>query len=119
MKIENIDKNQFLEIDFLYEFDWYKTYNITWKNNFFSGKSTICFNNEKFNNFKNNILKLKVLEIIKIFDNDSDWYIEIKKLDWLWHYNIYYQIWWEYQDNYCKLILNTDLIWITKFIKDI
>ena len=117
MKIENINKNQFIELKYKYDFDWYTTYDISWKNNSFSGKSVICLNDSLFINFKNDISNLDVWNQIKINDNDSDSYIEVKKIDNLWHYEIVYQIWGSHQDNYCKLILNTDNIGVINILK--
>ena len=79
MKIENINKNQFFELNYKYDFDWYTTYDISWRNKFFSGASTICINNKLFIDFKNNINELSIWEYTKISDNDSDSYIKVKK----------------------------------------
>ncbi len=116
MKIDNIEKKQYFELIEKYVVDGYTTYEISGKNNFFSGKSTICLSNSKITDFKKKLKDLFVWREIQIDDNDSDAYIKIKKSDDLWHYDIIYQIWWSHQDNFSKLILNTDQIGIKKIL---
>ena len=115
MKIENKDKNQYLELIYKYDFDWYVTYDFLGRNSKFSWWSTICFNSDLYNKFYNKLLNLNVWEDVKISDNDSDSYLRVNKLNNLWHYVIEYQLWWTHQENYCKLILNTDDWWIQAF----
>ncbi len=116
MKIENREKEQYLKLTFKYEFDEYITYTISGKNHHFSGISNFCFNKKIFNEFINHLIHLTPWNSVKIQDNDSDGFICIEKIDTLWHYTINYQIWWSHQDNYCKLILNTDFNGITNFV---
>ena len=115
MKIENFDLDQYLELVFKYEFDWYITYNFLGKNNEFTWKTTICFSQKLLIDFVNNIKKLDIWNYAEINDNDSDSFIKVTKNTNKWHFTIIYQLGWSHQDNFCRLILNTDSIWISKF----
>ncbi len=115
MKIENFDWNQYLILDFKYDYDWYRTYDISWRNKYFLWKSTFCISWDDLNQFKNSLFNLVLNESVKIQDNDSDWYIVVKKMDNLWHFQIFLQIWWSYEDNYVKIKIDTDNIGIEKF----
>ena len=115
MKIENYDRNQFLEISFKYEFDWYITFDIFWKNEFYSWKGTICISKSELLKFINNLSELTLWAKLKINDYDSDSYIEVAKVNDIWHFIIDYQIWWSHQENYSKLVLYTDTIGVLKF----
>lgn len=116
MVLENFEKQQFIKMEYKYIFDWYITYDFSWKNRLFLWKSTICLSVIILNKFVESALQLNIWEIAQINDNDSDAYIEIKKTDKLWHYIFNYQIWWSHEDNYCKMILETDHISMSSFL---
>jgi hypothetical protein len=84
------------------------TYEIEGRNRFFHGKWTICFKQELLKDFQIGVEKTSVWESISIQDNDSDSYIKVMKRDSLWHYDLFSQIWWTHQNNYCKIEINTD-----------
>lgn len=115
MKIENIEKNQSLEISLKYEIEWYLTYEIIWKSWSFTGKSELCVSKDNLDKFNLKLKELQVESTCNLDDYDSDSYLHVTLIDKLGHFRIIYQIWWTHQDSFCKLLLETDYAGIEKF----
>lgn len=92
MRIENLDEEQYIDLEYQYDTQWYTTYTLHWRNSSFRWKSNICFSNDEFSKFKTEIKILDIWIGVNIQDNDSDAYIEIIKVNDLWHFLVNYQI---------------------------
>lgn len=85
-------------------------------NNNVSWNARMRFYGENLNEFIDWYKKLELKKEIILRDDYSDSYISICRKDSLWHYNLIAQIWWSYEENFCKILLVLDTISLDKLI---